>query len=485
MEGFFNSIYFRISVFILLCFFSATWYINSRVQKNAIERVNSMTTNVSINNIPVVTNILDSYEERLLFIKEMVQQMDNEKKLSNLIVRSKKLDSSIDDIYLEPFALPSNKINRVQRKVLNKDGKFLLQFSSFIDDHSRICLLVDLVKFHDKLADNKGLNYAYVTILYDDIYLYHPDENKIGSRANEQDLLIGQKILSSNRDTTINANSDYLNIPVYSYYNVQDIDGEKWIFTTNMPDLGLSDSIRKTGNDFLIISLLAICSFLTVFSLGILRWRKEVIHRREIEQQNMNLQLKNEQHKQTLIAKELENLKSGLNPHFLFNSLGSLRVLIGKDANVAKDFATTLSNLYRYMLKQENQNTVTLREELEFTQNYINLQKIRFANKIVTEISLDEELMEHKVLPISLQLLVENCIKHTRISDSEPLRIRIFAEDDLLVVVNNYNQREPEADYSGKGIDNLVRRYTFLTKTACQFGVSDGYYFAKIPILDF
>lgn len=485
MDGFFTSIYFWISVFILLCFFSGTWYINSRVEKNAVERVNAMTANVSMNNILVVANMLDSYEERLIFIKEMAKEADNEDMLRNLIIRSKNLDSSINHIYLEPLESSHNNTNTVWREVFEKEGQFFLKFSLPINTHSRICLLVDLVKFHDKLAEAKGLNYAYITITYNGVYLYYPDEKKIGTKIKAEDILIEKRMLSSKKDTIININSDYLNIPVYSYYSVQDINGEKWIFTTNMPDLGLSDSIRKTGNDFLIISLLAICSFLTVFSLGILRWRKEVIRRREIEQQNMNLELKNEQHKQTLIATELERLKSGLNPHFLFNSLGSLRVLISKDANVAKNFAITLSNLYRYMLKQENQNTVTLREELEFTENYISLQKIRFANKIVTEISLDEELMEHKVLPISLQLLVENCIKHTRISDSEPLRIRIFAEDDLLVVVNNYNPREPEADHSGKGIDNLVRRYTFLTKTDCKFGISNGYYFAKIPILFF
>lgn len=483
MYGLFSSVYFRVSIFILICFFAATWYVNTKVEKEAEERVNAMTADVALNNIQIITSMLDNYEEKLSFIKIALIGNSHKGALQELTSQILKLDSSINTVYLE-FLNPQYKdINTTYREIYERKGQKYFKFTLPIDTHRQVSLLVSLMDFHEKVAATKNISSAYITIIYNDIYLYHPDEKRIGTNINTGDMGYEKSISFLKKDTILTTISDYLNIPVYSYYNLQDINGQQWVFTANLPNLGLSDSIRQTANHFLIISLLAICSFLVVFSLGILRWRQEVVRRREFEQQNMNLLLKNEQHKQAMITAELERLKSGLNPHFLFNSLSSLRVLITKDANVAKYFAITLSNLYRYMLKQENQNTVTLREELEFTENYINLQKIRFSNKIVTDISLPEEYLDYKVLPISLQLLVENCIKHTRISDNEPLNIRIFIEDDLLIVVNNYNPREPEADYSGKGIDNLIKRYSFLTKTECSFGINQKCYFAKIPIL--
>lgn len=484
-KGIFTSVYFRASILILLCFFAATWYVNKRVEKEAIDRVNAMTANVGINNIQIVVNTLNDYAEKLLFLKAALTDIDNKDILQKAIKHIQNTDSSINNISIEPLDILPAYQNNVRCLILKKDEGLFLQFTLPIDTDRQLALLVDLMKFHQKLAESKNLNYAYITITDNDIYLYHPNEKKIGEKITIQDRSIEEKVLLSQKDTIANLNSDYLDIPVYSYYSLQNINGNQWIFTANMPNLGLSDSIRNTGNGFMIISLLAIFSFIAVFSLGIIRWRKEFIRRKEIEQQNMSLLLKNEQHKQTMIATELERLKSGLNPHFLFNSLGSLRVLVSKDAEVAKNFAITLSNVYRYMLKQENQNTVTLREELEFTENYINLQKIRFANKIITNISLPPQLLDRMVLPISLQLLVENCIKHTQISDDNPLNIHIFSEGDMLVVMNNYNPREPEADYSGKGIDNLIKRYYFLTQTECKFEIANRYYFAKIPTLLF
>lgn len=483
MDGLFTSVYFRMSIIILLSFFGATWYINNRVEKEVEQRVNAVATNVSVNNIDLVANLLNDYENKLSFIKAVVMPLSSEKIKDESIQHTIQADPSIRQIFIETDSTSRAEKSYFQRVFLKTDKGLFLKFSLPIEARRKLSMVVDLMGIHQKLLEIRGLNYAYVTISWQGIYLYHPDEKRIGSRVTNPDLANEQKMLALKKDSIMNLNSDYLNIPVYRYYNPRTVNGQPWMFTANMPNLGFIESIRNTGNDFLIITMLAISSFLAVFSLGILRWRKEFLRRKEIEQQNLTLLLKNEQHKQTMITAELERLKSGLNPHFLFNSLGSLRVLISKDVEVAKKFAITLSNLYRYMLKQENQQFVTLLEELEFTEDYISLQKIRFANRIVTEISLPKELMNHKVLPISLQLLVENCIKHTRISDSEPLHIRIFSENDLLVVANNYNPREEETEQSGKGIENLIKRYSFLTKTNCVFEIENGYYIAKIPLI--
>lgn len=482
-DGLFSSIYFWVSVFILLCFFMAAWYVNNSVKKEAAVRADVMTTNVALGSIQIIVDMLDDYDKNLSLIKVLLEDNDEKDALQKIIEKIRALDPSISDITLEPLSKGQKYSSGVWREIYDKDNQLFFKFSLAVNQNERLCLLVNLLDFHKRVSESPIPSSAYITIINKGIYLYHPNEKKIGSAIRTQDMEYEKHLLSNPKDTIINTKSDYLDLPVYSYYKLHSSDNEQWLFTAHLPDLSISESIQKTANDFLVISLLAIFSFLMVFGLGIYRWRKEAVRRRQIEQENMNLLLKSEQHKQTMISTELERLKSGLNPHFLFNSLGSLRVLISKDAEVAKYFAITLSNLYRYMLKQENQNIVTLVEELEFTENYINLQKIRFANKIVTEITLSEEILAYRILPISLQLLVENCIKHTKISDSEPLYIRIYAEGEFIVVANNYNPREQDDDYSGKGIDNLIKRYSILTKTKCTFKIQDGYYFAKIPLL--
>lgn len=482
-DGLFRSVYFRASIAIALCFFAATWYINRRVEKEVENRVKAVSTNVSVNNIQMVGSVLDAYDAKLVFIKTAILPLSSGLAVRQVIEHVLKEDSSIRRIYTRKHLSFADSTNIVRREFIRSEKKCLLRFSLPIDSVQYLAMDVDLMGIHQKFSEIKGLNYAYVTISNRGIYVYHPDEKRIGTPVSGVDRNNESNILLQGKDSLIKLNSDYLNIPVYRYYNPVIAGGEKWMFTANMPNLGFIESIRNTGNDFLVITLLAICAFIAVFGLGAVRWRKEFVRRKEIEQQNLNLLLRDEQHKQAMVTAELERLKSGLNPHFLFNSLGSLRVLISKDVEVAKTFAITLSNLYRYMLKQENQQVVTLAEELKFTEDYIRLQKIRFANRIVTEISIPDTLMNHKVLPISLQLLVENCIKHTRISDNEPLKIRIFVENDLLVVVNNYAPRDQETESSGKGIENLIKRYSFLTKTNCQFDVIDGCYIAKIPLL--
>ena len=483
-EGLFNSVYFKVSLVILVTFFVATWYVNIQLEKEAVQSNNAIMNSVALNNIQVTTNMLDNYGERLTFLKATLGKTTTTEALQKSMLQMQNIDPSINSIYLEPLDPMHKDSTKLWREVSLKNNRYFLKFSLALDPNHKLSMLVDLMGFHQKISemDTKSLN-AYITIAWGEVYLYHPDEKKIGTKVSSEDILNGKKALVLNKNLIEKVNSDFLNMPVYRYYYPMDAQGGKWMFTANIPNLDLIESIRKMGNSLLIISLLAIFSFLSVFSMGILRWRKEFIRRREIEQQNMSLQLKDEQYKQTMITAELERLKSGLNPHFLFNSLSSLRVLVSKDSELAKDFAITLSSLYRYMLRHEYQNTVSLKDELEFTEDYISLQKIRFANKIKTDISLPESLMNRKVPPISLQLLVENCIKHTKISDTEPLRIHIFEENDLLVVTNNYNPRESETEYSGKGIENLIKRYSFLTQTNCHFGVNDNYYIAKIPLL--
>ena len=230
------------------------------------------------------------------------------------------------------------------------------------------------------------------------------------------------------------------------------------------------------------MALSASLGFALILFLGILLWQKEFMKRQQAEQDKIKLELKNELQKQEVLATELEQLKNGLNPHFLFNSLSSLKVLVNKRPEEAKQFAIALSNLYRYLLKQQNYNLTILEEELKFSKDYIYLQQIRFLKRIQVTFNIDDAALLQQLPPMSLQLLIENCIKHTMMTENEPLIIEVYTVSNYLFVKNNYN---PPANIHsmGIGLENLTKRYSHLTSLPCSFTIENNHFVAKVPLL--
>lgn len=138
--------------------------------------------------------------------------------------------------------------------------------------------------------------------------------------------------------------------------------------------------------------------------------------------------------------------------------------LIEENPESAQKFTTSLSKIYRYVLEQKDKELVSVAEELQFAKTYMNLLKMRFENSITFEIPENFENEEAKVVPLSLQLLLENCIKHNVVSESKPLHIKISIENGQLVVSNNLQKKEVLQDRKGVGLQNIVNRYGILTK---------------------
>lgn len=347
-----------------------------------------------------------------------------------------------------------------------------------------IGLDISLSGFHDKIASLEELRTGYITIISNkDIFVLHPDEKMIGRPAGKADKANKAMTLASGKSFSAELYSDFLKIDVYRYYTPVEIAGKKWLLTANIPNIGFKEYVARISNILLFIAFAALFSFVAVILLGILRWRKEFVQRKNTENENLSLQLRNEQQKKMSIAAELENLKSGLNPHFLFNSLTTLDILVSRDVSLSKEFVRSLANLYRYLLDHEMENTVSLRTEMAFSGDYIYLQKIRFKDGILVDIDISEDYMDMLVPPVSVQLLIENCIKHNAVSVSKPLHISIFIEDGNLVVENNICPRHSLESSTGKGQENLSLRYSFLTQKTCSFGIEDGKYIASIPLL--
>ncbi len=184
------------------------------------------------------------------------------------------------------------------------------------------------------------------------------------------------------------------------------------------------------------------------------------------------------------LQSQFDMLKNQVNPHFLFNSLNVLSSLIRIEPDLAERFTEHLSKIYRYVLENKDKELVNLKTEMEFLHSYIFLLEIRFKDKINVNINIDLAKMDYQILPLSLQILIENSIKHNMFSKKKPLQVKIFVDkDDNLCVINNYNKRENYIQSTGLGHTNIRSRYQFFTDKEVFFGVVDKEYIAKIPLL--
>ncbi len=181
---------------------------------------------------------------------------------------------------------------------------------------------------------------------------------------------------------------------------------------------------------------------------------------------------------------QLESLKTQMSPHFLFNSFNALLSLVDSDKEKAKEFILQLAKVYRYVLDQNNNLVVEVKEELKFIQSYIYLNKIRFGDSLIFETHLDAEVLNRFIPPLTLQTLVENAIKHNVISQEKPLNIRLSNDNDFLIVANNLQLRSEKMESTGIGIKNLKERYLILCNKEPEFGIMNQHYVAKIPLIE-
>jgi PAS domain S-box-containing protein len=183
------------------------------------------------------------------------------------------------------------------------------------------------------------------------------------------------------------------------------------------------------------------------------------------------------------LQSQFEVLRQQVNPHFLFNSLNVLTSLIKLEPDLAEKFTEHLSKVYRYVLENKDNDLVSLHTELEFLDAYIFLLQIRFMDKIDIRVDINSADKDKMILPLALQLLIENAIKHNSMSKRNPLIISIFISDgSLLNVVNNLQERESYMASTGVGLKNIEHRYSLLEMPAPQFSKNETQFIARIPL---
>lgn len=178
-----------------------------------------------------------------------------------------------------------------------------------------------------------------------------------------------------------------------------------------------------------------------------------------------------------------EGLKQHLNPHFLFNSLTSLSGLIETDQQMAGNFLDQMSKIYRYILKNRDAEVVSLREEIEFVQIYIQLQKTRFKNGLRVNFNIDDDKMQNKIAPVTLQNMLENAIKHNIIDKDSPLVVDIYNENGYLIIKNNLQKKHVVESSNKQGLASLQSLYKYLSKDPVVFGETNNHFYIKIPLI--
>ena len=234
---------------------------------------------------------------------------------------------------------------------------------------------------------------------------------------------------------------------------------------------GPTRAFQNIGDDFYLI-VIAITTLLQLIGYGnafLHNWRRSELQAAEL--------------REAQISAKYESLQNQVNPHFLFNSLNVLSTLVYKDPDVAATFIKQLSRVYRYVLEAKNQEVVPLETELEALEAYFFLLKIRFKEGLEVQNNL-KQIKNCHIAPLSLQMLVENAVKHNTVNRDQALQIKLYAKDDYLFVENNLQKKSNQQESMGIGLSNIQKRYQYLSDNAVLIEETATHFKVGLPVLN-
>ena len=324
------------------------------------------------------------------------------------------------------------------------------------------------------IAFNFNMDIVF-SLLYSNYRLLRPPEEYIGAIL--LSYLVFETLFIVNRALSKRFTWDKDLVKRLSYQSLIDfmiaiglVMGLKWGFRWFQKDnsfVSLQDEITQS-----IIILIIILGFtIGEMSLFLLhKWRFSLAELERFKKENAEYRF--------------ELLRSQLNPHFLFNSLNTLSSLVYKNQENASLFIRKLSDVYRYILDQKEKEIVSLETEINFAESYIMLMQLRFEKNLKVNLETMKLADKYYIAPLSLQLLIENAIKHNIVSKSKPLQINIFTAEGYLWVKNNMQPKTYKEISHEMGLKNITSRYAFLTDNKIEIE-NDGITFTvKVPLLN-
>ncbi|MCG8579461.1 MAG: histidine kinase [Bacteroidales bacterium] len=490
---------------ILVVVFSfGTYGIKQKVNSRTNELSRSIIHGSTVGYQKFLNNYFDQYDRILSQVAYVYDELEIANKQKHAILDAMlQLDSSIVSIAVfkenafwiaQSLELSDSIPNlaKLQHKDVNNLNAIVLAERYMFVGHSLkhqkgswCALLIDLNRLHKQfIFDNIYTSIYQVVINQHQQCIYHPDIEKVGKQYMLPPFM-DEHIEDENSqwDTLLVAQSDYLQLPVFKEYSRMTFQDNSWIVLNVSPGFEVKDMVAEQEGNMFLLFFLFLFMLLLIIVVSIINWKRELLLRANAEQEHLNLLLKHEKQKSDTISIKLELLRSGLNSHFMFNSLGTVKALLNKNAEAARAMLSDLSKLYRYQLTIEGEQLVTLREELNFTQKYVDVINLRSNSSIIMKIHNLDECLDYKVLPVSLQLLVENCIKHNIASELQPLTVDISMKDGQVIVENELRPKETIGEASGKGLKNLNTRYNLIAQRECTFMVRGGCFIATIPLI--
>jgi hypothetical protein len=304
-----------------------------------------------------------------------------------------------------------------------------------------------------------GWNQNHLTFQYSGLWFTDPEKVSYQHKLEGYD---SDWIPSTNREAI------FSNLPAGNYrFRVRAALGKNFL---NAEEQSYAFRIRKpvwaTAWFAILLSLLALSAV-----YAYIRIRENQLRKRELLEKER-------------IRFQFETLKSQVNPHFLFNSFNTLISLIEAKPRLAVEYVERLSDLFRTMLTHREEEVIPLKEELELIENYYYLQKKRFGDNFSLDIQLDDEKLTACLPPLTLQMLVENALKHNIVSSRKPLKVEIFCtEDGFLCVRNNLQEKTRKSPSTGLGLQNIRNRYQLISSQPVEIRRTDTHFEVIIPLL--
>lgn len=349
---------------------------------------------------------------------------------------------------------------------------------------------INLKNLHNYISNvdksNSATNYAFI---FDKSgrCIYHPEIAFIGkdiykiSSTRSIDTIFTKKQDYVRRITM----SEYLKLDVIRFTKRLDLKNSHWFICVNVPKFSVDENVELIKKYSTWIYLITTVMLFLIFYLFLYINRRAYREKGIAIKEKNRLLVENEKIIKEKALIQLQQLKEQINPHFLFNSLNSLYMLIGSDIKVAQKFTLNLSRIYRYLIDPPETNIVPLKNELLFIEKYIFLQQTRFKDELFFSIQIESETALNKHIPyLAFQIAVENAIKHNAATQESPLTTTILIQENQAIISNNL-QKKLTAEPSTKfGLNYLNSIYNYYSKTDFKTSEKDGVFICILPLIN-
>ncbi|WP_413532117.1 histidine kinase [Empedobacter brevis] len=338
--------------------------------------------------------------------------------------------------------------------------------------------LYDLYKFFTTI-DVTSTNYVYV-FNKDGICITHPNEEFIGKnifdftdiKANDTITSTIKSKFPQDKYTLNEASSEFIKGSAIKRFikplHTKNFEG--YIVVNHLSYI-IDEKVEQTKFYIKFIFLGTVFLITVIFLLFNKITSKAHLEKALVVEEKNRLLVENEKIKNANTLTQLQQLKDQINPHFLFNSLNSLYMLIGLNKENAQKFTMNLSKIYRYLIVPPNENIVLVKKELDFIEQYMDLQKSRFSEELIFDLQIEDSKSLEKNIPyLALQIVVENAIKHNIATIDQPLTINIDVKSDFIIVKNTFQKKSNVVENEKFGLKYLQKIYkyyqihNFLTK---------------------